>query len=142
MTSAELALAVADIINTAALSPAPAAVRRFAPIKDLAAFGSVLNITVMPRRRRTVPVAKRKYQRTLGVDVVVQKVTEQDDAAVEAIDAYVDAIDNHLRKRAITGAIWAESASGNDEPYIPQHLRGMGLYTAVLQVDYTTYLND
>lgn len=136
MNVASLATSVAQAITAMPVSPALVAVRGMAPVRSIEEMVGGVSIRVLPRRRRTEQIGRNSYLQTIGVDIVVQERTGDDDARCEQLIALVESIDAHLRGVAIGDARWFSSESMNDLPIFEDHLREHGLFTSVLAVDY------
>ena len=134
MTATELAELVKAELNDATFSQAFTATRVALPLFKLQDMDT-LHVTVVPRDVDISLASRRDNFYEMGVDVAVQKrLTGVGNDLVDPMVTLVQAIADHLTRRAMGAARWGATAV---EPlYSPEHLREMRQFTSVIRLTY------
>ena len=136
----DIADAVASELNAAppdTFSQPVTAERHVLPqfeLQDLAE----LRVTVVPKGVEIGGSTRASSQYDITVDVGIQKKVGKDlDAEVAALGTLVDEVAEHLRRRTLAEAPYAQWVGIRNEPvYAPEHLSEQRVFTSVLTVSY------
>lgn len=134
--------AIADAIVTAlnadeSWTPEFTAVRVLAPeiaMKDAA----TLTVLVAPQRRTIVPAHRTMDQYDVDIDVaVIQRLSAIDNATVDPLIAFIEAIETFLRRKDMSTGKWISAE--HRVIYDPARLRQDSLFISVLTETYRVF---
>jgi len=133
----QLADALVASLQTVTFDPAVAPVRMYLPKHDLADLANV-QVTIVPRGPVETMASRGSYQQDLAIEVGLQKKIDpaHENAECDTYMGLMKELTRHCRFRALlSGYTWiANEAVSPDTLWLPNHLRELSVFTAVLRV--------
>ena len=141
-TTAEIAQAVVDGLNTTAFSRPVTAERAYLPIFDLGAMLD-LHVTVVAAGRTIAPLSRAERQVEHRIEIAVQqKLAGEGLSDCDPLLALVGEIADHFTGQRLAGAPEAAWVKTEHAPLVaPEHLNELRQFTSVLTVTYRTWEN-